>query len=178
MQTPFDPAPSTIAAKQEIPDVSQRADNLFDGKDAPAAQEQLGDAMERGIQEAEKKFADAFNESHVEMLKTFVFTDASNAYSSIISGFPSTTERFLRINLSYIRDLTPLIVLTYIDKDYNLSDSGSKSTNGQHSLLLLAMQYNTFKFGFIGREKIRGLTERFVSIGKLRLKAEQKATKQ
>ena len=112
------------------------------------------------------------------MLKTFVFTDASNAYSSIISGFPSTTERFLRINLSYIRDLTPLIVLTYIDKDYNLSDSGSKSTNGQHSLLLLAMQYNTFKFGFIGREKIRGLTERFVSIGKLRLKAEQKATKQ
>ena len=180
LQTPFDPAPSTIAVKQEISDMSQSVDNLFDGRDAPALQEQLEEAVARGIQEAEKKFADAFNESRVEMLKTFVFTDASNAYSSIISGFPSTTERFLRTNSPYIRDLAPLIALTYIDKDYNLSDSGSKSNNGQYSLslLLLAMQYNTFKFGFIGRKKIRGLTDHFVSMGKLHLKAEQKAMKQ
>ena len=109
VQTPFDPAPSTIAAKQEISDMSQCADNLCDGEDPPAIQEQLADAMARGFQEAEKKFAGAFNDSHVEMLKTFVFTDVSNAYSSIISGSPSTTERFLRINLSYICDLAPLI---------------------------------------------------------------------
>lgn len=103
-----------------------------------------------------------------------MFTDAANAYTSVMSGFPNTTERFLRINLSYIRDLSPLVVLTYIDKNYNLSDSGTKTEQGKHTLLQMAMQYNWFKFGFIGRKNIRETIGDFEKTGKRRIVCEKK----
>ena len=179
LQTPFKPAPSIIHVEEDMQELAHLK-NVAPTESPTAEKESMAADMIRALQEdSEKKLTDAFNERYVELLKTYVFADAPNAYASIMSGFPNTSKRFLRINLAYIRELTPLVVLTYIAKYYNLADSGSKSINGKHSLLQIAMRYNTFKFGFIGRRGVRGQIKSFVEVGNRRLlqeKQEQDAT--
>ena len=169
LQTPFDAAPP-------LGEVKRGAHQMNSGSGVPETHSELSaeDMISTHRIMSERKMVEVFNDAYIEILKTFVFTDASNAYTSIMSGFPSTSECFLRINLSYIRDLTPLVVLTYIDKNYNLSDSGRKSVDGQHSLLLIAMQFNAFKFGFLGRRAIKGMTAEFEKKGKARLRFDTK----
>ena len=96
--------------------------------------------MGDGIVEAQRKMEREFPEAYVATFGTFAFTDAANAYTSVMSGFPNTTERFARINLSYFRDLSPLVVLTYIAKNYNLGDPGTKTLQGKHTLLQMSMR--------------------------------------
>lgn len=90
-------------------------------------------------------------------------------------GVPTHLRNVSDGRISYIRYFPPLVVRTYVDKDYNAIDSGGKSTNGQHSLLLLAIRRKAFKFCFIGRNQIRGSAEHYAAAGKLRLRTEQKA---
>ena len=60
------------------------------------------------------------------MIKTIVMTDSANAYSSILSGNPMCSEKQVRISLFCVRDVMDIITLSFIDKTFNLSDSGAK----------------------------------------------------
>ena len=94
---------------------------------------------------------EVFSRDYVELAKTLIFTDSSNAYASILKGFSSASVKSLRATLAYIRDMAPLYCLSFVDKDFNVGDSGSKTKGWKHRLLHLLMKYNVFHFGFLGR---------------------------
>ena len=95
-----------------------------------------------------------FEQEHVDLVKLLLLTDSANAYASLITGFPNTTERALRIVLAYTRNLLNIMAISFVDKDYNLADSGTKSHTVLHKLLDLALKFNFFKVGFMGRKWI------------------------
>ena len=80
-----------------------------------------------------------------------LMADSANCYSSALSGRPSDDRKSVRITLSYIRDIGELASLTFIDVDYNISDSPTKTVGGIRALLLSFLKYGFFKIGFICR---------------------------
>ena len=52
-------------------------------------------------------------------------------FSSLSSGHPAPLEKSLRAILAYVRNLLSLLSISFTDKDFNISDSGTKSVNGQ-----------------------------------------------
>ena len=87
-------------------------------------------------------------------IKTLVLTDSANAYSCILSGNPKCQERQVRLTLAVVRDLSQLLVLSFIDKDYNLSDCGTKDERSNKSILLSFLDSSYFKIGFLGRSEL------------------------
>ena len=59
-------------------------------------------------------------------MKTLVMTDSANAYSAILPGNPMCSEKQVRISLLCVRDVMDIVTLSFIDKTFNLSDSGAK----------------------------------------------------
>ena len=91
-----------------------------------------------------------FDQEHVEMMKLLVLADSANAYSSLASGFPNPTEKTIKVLLSYIRNWMNLLALSFVDKDYNLADCGTKKDTVANRLLRVVAQTNIFKIGFMG----------------------------
>ena len=154
LQTPFGLVPSVEEVQLEMKELAMKADM---GRTVVAEKSDLNLNDEPKVlsDEDSKENMDKirgnlfkFDNKYVDLLKLLVFTDSANAYASILSGHPATLERTLRIQLSYVRDLSTLCCISFIDKDYNLADAGTKTVGGKKRLLHIAMSYNTFKFGF------------------------------
>ena len=162
LQTPLGLVPSGEEVQQEMKELAMKADTE---KSLPSKKHEMNlkDEPKMLSVEDSKENMDRirgnlvqFDNKYVGMLKLLVFTDSANAYASILSGHPATSERTLRIQLSYVRDLSALCCVSFIDKDYNLADAGAKTVGGKNRLLHIAMSYSAFKFGFLGRKKVRG----------------------
>ena len=160
LQTPFGLVPSIEEVQKELYSITSRyRANQTDG--AGTIQDKQDKKNEIDSEARSKKIRSKlsdFETKYVDLLKLLVFADSSNAYDSILSGHPATAERTLRIQLSYVRDLSNLRCLSFIDKDYNIADSGAKTIGGEKRLLHIAMMYNAFKFGFLGRKEVGKFT--------------------
>ena len=91
----------------------------------------------------------------VHWCKMLLMTDSANCYSSILSGSPSSTEKSVRIILSYLRDICEVTALTFIDQNYNLTDSPTKDKGGNHAILLSFLKWGIFRIGFLGRTQVK-----------------------
>ena len=87
------------------------------------------------------------------MVKTIVMTDSANAYSSILPGNPSCSEKQVRISLLRVRDVMDILTLSFIDKTFNLSDSGAEE-RGDYKIAHHFFRTGFFKVGFLGREEV------------------------
>ena len=81
-------------------------------------------------------------------IKTLILTDSANAYSSILCGNPHTLERQTRLTLSVVRDMGHLIVLSFIDKDFNLPDAGTKHEHANTKILSTFLKTGFPALGF------------------------------
>ena len=95
-----------------------------------------------------------FEQEQVDLVKLLLLTDSADAYASLVTGFPNTTERALRIALAYTRNLLNIMAISFADIDYNLADSGTKSRTVLRKLLDLALKFDFSKVGFMGRKWI------------------------
>ena len=96
----------------------------------------------------------------VFLRRAILLTDSDICYSAVLAGKSNAAERTVRAQLAYIRDMSETISLTFIDKDYNLADSLSKTKGGQHSLLLNFLRYSLFRIGFVGRGAAKGVLQK------------------
>ena len=106
-----------------------------------------------------------FDKSHkgddiVFWCRMLLMTDSANCFSSILSGSPSSTEKSVRIILAYLRDMCEVISLTFIDHNYNLTDSPTKEKGGNHAILLSFLRWGIFRIGFLGRRKMKEVKEK------------------
>ena len=97
----------------------------------------------------------AFGQEQVGVMKLLMLTGSANAYSSLVTGFPRTAEKSLRIILPYTRNLLTVMCISFIDKDYNLADCGTKSETRILSLWKKVLQFNIPKIGFMGRSWVQ-----------------------
>ena len=93
------------------------------------------------------------------LVKTLVMADCANAYSSIASGYPRCVEKQLRISLSCIRDMTDVLNISFVDKDFNLADSSTKEY-GLEKIATAFLDSGYFKVGFLGRKELAVQKER------------------
>ena len=82
-------------------------------------------------------------------------TDSANCFSSILSGAPSAVEKSVRIILAYLRDMCDVISLTFIDHNYNLTDSPTTEKGGNRAILLSFIRWGIFRIGFPGRTQMK-----------------------
>ena len=59
-------------------------------------------------------------------VKSVLFTDCANAYSSISSITAGSADKAMRLHLAYIRDNAATNILSFCDAVFNLSDAGTK----------------------------------------------------
>ena len=110
MQTPFGLVPSVVEVQNEmmkLPGKAQSAGYVGkevadESKDAPIVKNDLADPGTTAEMMRIRSNLTHFENKYVEMLKLMLFTDSTNAYASILSGHPATSERTLRIQLSYV----------------------------------------------------------------------------
>ena len=86
--------------------------------------------------------------------RMLLMTDSANCFSSILSGSPTSIEKSARIVLAYLRDMCDVIALTFIDHNYNLTDSPTKEKGGNHAILLSFLRWGIFRIGFLGRTQM------------------------
>ena len=91
--------------------------------------------------------------------RMLLMTDSANCFSSVLSGSPSSTEKSVRIILAYLRDMCEVISLTFIDHNYNLTDSPTKEKGGNHAIMLSFLRWGIFRIGFLGRSKMKEMKE-------------------
>ena len=110
-------------------------------------------------------YADADRLDVINLIKTLVLADIANAYSSVLPGNPNVSERQTRIALSAVRDLAETVVLSIIDKNFNLADVGAKSDRSNLDILDMLLKTGRFTIGFLGREDIRKRAQQLMSRG-------------
>ena len=91
--------------------------------------------------------------SRVFLCRAILLTDSENCYASFLSGKSSAGERSVRIQLAYIRDMAEVVAVTFFDKQYNLTDSLSKTNGWRRVLISTFLKYGQFRLGFAGRSK-------------------------
>ena len=106
-------------------------------------------------------FQTSGNGGHIlSLCRTNLLTDSANCYSAVLAGKSNASERTVRVQLAYLRVMAGITALTFIDKDYNLTDSLSKTKGGQHSLLLNFLRYSSFRIGFVGRSAVKDVMQK------------------
>ena len=151
--SPFGFAPGLSDVKTEVQSLLRTGE---DNPVCPVSAPPLECSAEEILQEKtirDKLFA--FDKEQLGVLKLLMLTDSANAYSSLVSGFPHTVEKSMRVILSYTRNLLTVMCISFIDKDYNLADCGTKSPSVIQGLLTQVLQRNIFKLGFMGRSWIQ-----------------------
>ena len=82
-------------------------------------------------------------------VKSVIFTDCANAYSSVSSITAGSMDKSMRLHLAYIRDNASTNILSFCDAIFNLSDLGTKlgasAVNWRKFL-----QFGVFHVSFIG----------------------------
>lgn len=69
--------------------------------------------------------------------KTLISADSANIYSAVTSCNRNAKERVTRICLAMVRDLSDVWALSFTDKDFTLSDCGTKTAWASSEILLM-----------------------------------------
>ena len=101
---------------------------------------------------------DKNGESWAYIARMLLLTDSANIYASLLCGKGSSMGKSVRIQVSYLRDISDVMAITFLGQIYNLADSGSKDRGGHHALLVEFLTTGMFKIGFLGRKKTKELT--------------------
>ena len=83
-------------------------------------------------------------------VKSVMFTDCANAYSSINSITAGSVDKAMRLHLAYIRDNSATNILSFCDAVFNISDVGAKlgaSTTNWKRFLSKGVCYVSFVGG-------------------------------
>ena len=118
---PFGKAPSAEAVFSEMFGSEDRPIRIFDVR-----------AEAKDTEKVRKRNAPLVkNADYLQSwCRLLVMTDSYNCYSSILPGSPKNSEKSINIQLSYIRDISEIMALTFIDKNFNLADCSTK-THGE-----------------------------------------------
>ena len=84
-------------------------------------------------------------------VKSIVFTDCANAYSSVGSITAGSADKSMRLHLAYIRDNAITNILSFCDAIFNLADLGTK-LNASAVNWRKFLQLGTFHVSFVGRK--------------------------
>ena len=141
--TSFGDAPSLEEVLREVQTETLKVDKIVDLRSDSPAPQPLPMSL--------------FNQTLAQCMvehwrRLLLMTDSYNCYSSILSGSPKNTEKSINAQLSYVRDISTSLALTFIGKNYNLSDFSTKSAGGNDKLLGTFLHFGTFRIGFIGRK--------------------------
>ena len=104
---PFGQAPAAEAVFSEIFGSTPKAVKMFDMRES---------AMQSNDFEKEVLSIPQNTCLLQHRCKLLVMTDSYNCYSSILPGSPKNSEKGINIQLSYIRDISEILALTFIDK--------------------------------------------------------------
>ena len=127
-----------------------------------ATNETTGFDLHSESRNKDKLINQLFDRSHkgddiVFWCRMLLMTDSANCFSSILSGSPSSTEKSIRIILAYLRDMCEVMSLTFIDHNYNLTDSPTKEKGGNHAIMLSFLRWGIFRIGFLGRSQMKNM---------------------
>ena len=84
---------------------------------------------------------------------------SSNCFPSILLGSPESAEKSVRIVLTYLSDVFEVLVLTFIGRNYNLTESPTAKKEWHRAILLSFVQCGIFRIGFVGRAQMERLNE-------------------
>ena len=145
MVTPFGASPPIESVLGEM------NSNTGSDVDAKIVDLRAGLGNDAQIEKGLLKFSQE-GDSILSLCRMMFLTDSANCYASLLCGKPTTVEKCVRIQLSYLRDLLGAIYLTLIDKYFNMSDSSTNDRGGNHLILLNFLRFGYFKIGFLGRK--------------------------
>ena len=95
-------------------------------------------------------------------VKSVIFTDCANAYSSISNVTASSSDKAMRLHLAYIRDNAATNILSFCDAIFNMADLGTKLSASSANWRKF-LQTGIFRVSFLGRKAALSL---FQDIGR------------
>ena len=130
----------------------RRDDWKVDDKSAPVWCVDCKSTVHINLRLAEKQYQ-CWSDDEItsKRIKAIALTDCSNAYASISSIAANSHDRSMGIILSYIRDNSATLRLSFSDACFNLSDIGTKRY-GQRAIYRDFISSGLFKISFSGRK--------------------------
>ena len=88
-------------------------------------------------------------------IKSVVFTDCANAYSSVTSISAPSREKSERLLLAHIRDNMITNLLSYCDARFNIADTGAEIKSKAVSIWRFLLSAGEFRVSFLGMQGSR-----------------------